>query len=128
MHILIEGKVYSSEDVPVMILFSKNELEQFKNESSNADIHCSFPNSWGQQRGNDWMKKNTGKISKRREEDDAKKPSMAEIGDENLSRLQYKLRYYFRNFMHLVGVCPECRSRVNYARGGYTVCPSCGAR
>jgi hypothetical protein len=88
MHVLVEGKVYSSTDVPIMILFSRSELEQFKSEPNSVDIHCSYPMSWGEVRGNTWMRKNTEKISNRKREDEERLRDTREaISDQNFLHL-----------------------------------------
>lgn len=55
MFVLINGKKYDSNQTPIMILFSKDELVSFKSQPDNVDIHCSFPPSWGPAKGQKWM-------------------------------------------------------------------------
>jgi hypothetical protein len=62
MLVLINGKVHDSNDNPIMILFSEDEIKNFKQQPDNVDIHCSFPKSWGQFKGQKWMNENKNLI------------------------------------------------------------------
>jgi len=67
MHVLIKGKVYSSSEIPIMILFGSDEASRFKSEPEGVDIHCSFPDSWDNSRGQSWMHQNKDKVSRARD-------------------------------------------------------------
>ena len=41
-------------------------------------------------------------------------------------RIGYRIRYYWRKFVNLIGLCHRCGSAVNYTRHGKAVCPKCG--
>ena len=43
-----------------------------------------------------------------------------------LQKLRFKLRYWRRVAILLVGLCPRCYSRVNWMPSGRHHCPSCG--
>lgn len=42
-----------------------------------------------------------------------------------MTRLMFKLRYYWRKACRFVGLCPECGNTVNYTRNGRAICPYC---
>jgi hypothetical protein len=39
-------------------------------------------------------------------------------------RLKLKFRYYYREFLTNLGICPICFSRMNYLRSGRFICPN----
>jgi len=41
-------------------------------------------------------------------------------------KLKYRVRYYWRVLIHLMGYCPTCYNKVNYTRHGKPICPYCG--
>lgn len=55
MFVLINGKVYNSDDIPIMILFSQEEITNFKSQPNTIDVHCSFPSKWEKEKGQKWM-------------------------------------------------------------------------
>ena len=59
MFVLVNGKVYNSDDFPIMILFSQEEIKNFKSQPDNIDIHCSYPSKWGNEKGEKWMNSHT---------------------------------------------------------------------
>ncbi len=62
MFVLVKGKIYHSDDAPIMILFTPEELAKFKDEPPRVDIKCSYPPEWGEVRGSAWMNENKGKL------------------------------------------------------------------
>ena len=64
MVVLVNGKTYDTDRTPVMILFSKEEIKAFKSQPDHVDIHCSFPKSWGQSKGQKWMNDNKSLLIK----------------------------------------------------------------
>jgi len=79
MFALINGKVYNSDDVPIMIMFSQEEIRNFKSQPDNVDIHCSYPSKWGNEKGQKWMQSHTGMIVSERDKAYKKKPPMMNI-------------------------------------------------
>ena len=63
MLILFRGRVYNSDDVPMMVLFMPDELSEFRSQPEHVDIKCSYPPDWGKERGEKWMRENTSKLS-----------------------------------------------------------------
>lgn len=43
-----------------------------------------------------------------------------------MNRLYLRIRYYWRALCVLVGLCPDCATRLNFTRSGRAHCPSCG--
>lgn len=43
-----------------------------------------------------------------------------------LTRLGYRLRYYWRKMVNFIGLCHRCGVPVNYTRSGKAICPKCG--
>lgn len=66
MLILLKGKIYNSDDLPMMVLFMPDELSEFRSKPAHVDIKCSFPHDWGKERGEKWMSENAPKLSEAR--------------------------------------------------------------
>jgi len=69
MFILVEGRVYNSDDTPVMVLFGQAEVKSFRSQPANADIHCSFPPEWSSEKGQKWMEKNKIRLVNAKKDD-----------------------------------------------------------
>ena len=41
-------------------------------------------------------------------------------------RIEYRARYWWRVVCRFLGLCPKCRSAVNYTSSGRPICPACG--
>jgi predicted amidophosphoribosyltransferase len=44
----------------------------------------------------------------------------------NLTRIGYRMRYYWRKTILFIGLCPRCFTSVNFTRQGRPICPKCG--
>jgi hypothetical protein len=64
---LAEMRVVSSDEMPMAILFTAEELQYIKGLSAADDILCSVPSSWTQQQGQAWIAKRQPELSKVRE-------------------------------------------------------------
>lgn len=42
------------------------------------------------------------------------------------TRTGYRIRYYWRKLLSLIGLCHRCGASVNYTRSGKAICPKCG--
>ena len=42
-----------------------------------------------------------------------------------ITRLGYRLRYYFKTACKFVGICPKCASSLNYTMADRAICPNC---
>ena len=62
MIVLIDDKVYNSNDKPIMVMFTIGELNDIKNSPPNNDIFCSWPVSWEKKDGIKWMRDNEKKL------------------------------------------------------------------
>ena len=62
MWAIVKGKVYSSDEAPILILFSHDESVQFHSQPVTADMHCSGPKDWNRARIDKWMNENRGKL------------------------------------------------------------------
>jgi len=58
--------VRSSDDQPVAVLFTKEELQKFKSLPPGDDIFMSFPSSWTQQQAREWLEQARDEIVPRR--------------------------------------------------------------
>ena len=63
---IAEMRVVSSEEIPVAVLFTPEELQYLKTMPPADDIFCSVPSSWTQQRGQEWLIKKQPDIIKLR--------------------------------------------------------------
>ena len=43
-----------------------------------------------------------------------------------IQKLRYRLFYWWRKVALFVGICPVCRTELNYTLKGRPVCPRCG--
>lgn len=42
-----------------------------------------------------------------------------------MTRFRYRLRYWMGKAAKLLGICRDCRSRLNFLPSGYGLCPNC---
>lgn len=64
MFVLVNGKIYNSDDSPILLLFTQDEVKSFRNQPEHIDIHCSFPPEWGMDRGKKWMESHRDRVVK----------------------------------------------------------------
>ena len=63
MYILAGKKVFRSDEEPVMILFSAQELRDIKAQTDeNQDIWCFAPPSWGDDIRSQWLERHKGRL------------------------------------------------------------------
>ena len=62
MWAIVNGKIYSSDDAPMLILFSHEEVMQFRSQPPSVDMHCSGPREWKKARIEQWMSENKGRL------------------------------------------------------------------
>lgn len=43
-------------------------------------------------------------------------------------RFHYRVRFYYKNLMCFIGVCPHCHSKLSYTTLGNPVCFACEER
>lgn len=87
MFILVEGRVYNSDDTPVMVLFGQAEVQSFRSQPANSDIHCSFPPEWNSEKGQKWMEKNKIKLVNAKKDDFVRSLKRREKMPINSSRI-----------------------------------------
>ena len=91
MHVLLKGKIYNSDEIPVLILFTPAELTQFKGEPSNIDMHCSYPPWWGNEKGRAWLQGNKDKLVRARNKN-VQKVGRTFVPNDQSSIASHKIR------------------------------------
>ena len=64
---LAEMRVVSSDEMPMAILLSPEELQHIRSMPPSDDIFCSVPASWTQKQGQDWLTKRHPDLVKAKE-------------------------------------------------------------